>query len=296
MSKLNNNVYGVIGIEAINSNWNADFDGYPKTDGNGNYKGSPYALQYTMKKLWDNKGEIVLGIKTNNEKGNVSTLEDRYKSLFNKDKDIKRNLLKCKDVKNFGVCCTIKPNVVTMQGVVQIADGINKYKESIVNTETILSPYASGSGKSMATNGSRVTIGEAHYLYPFTISPNELKDEEYGVEDYEDFKSISLKSVSLYNSKTKVGCNNEFALFVKVKEENNYLISLGDLSRYIEIEKEDNTVIYNLTNLEKLLSEITDKIDNVEIYYRNKLNKIVGFEDNNLNVKQFNIITRKEIK
>ena len=75
---MKNNIYGILGVEAINSSWNNDFDGMPKTDGNGVIKGSPYALEYVIKRLWDSKGERVLGLKTKDEdKGNWMTLEGK---------------------------------------------------------------------------------------------------------------------------------------------------------------------------------------------------------------------------
>lgn len=307
MSKLNNNIYGILGIGAINSNWCADFDGNPKTDGNGNIKGSPYALQFCIKKSWNNKGEKVLGIKEVNEEGFVLTQPKKYESLFDQtidknttEKDILNNLLQCKDVINFG-CVFTGLGSINLQGVVQIADGMNAYCDTVVNTETILSPYASAEKKTMSTNGIKITTNEAHYLYPFTIMPSEYKKLEneqfkgYEKEDYEDFKKTSLNAVSLYNSKTKVGCTNEFGLFVKVKEEYNYILALGDLSEYVNVYRKDNQVIYDLTRLENLLNDCSEKIEDIEIYHKSKTNIIKGFENSILNVKKFNIITGKEL-
>ena len=311
---MKNKVYGIISLECINSNWNADFNKEPKMDGKGNYKGSPFALEYTIKKVWDNRGEKVLGLRSYSKEMTVNTLDERFKSLFENTKDVKElmdNLLKCKDVKNFGVVFAPKSKEdkkdknklpkanVSLQGVVQIADGLNKYQDTeLTSSEYILSPYASDSNKTMVTNGVRITVDEAHYLYPVTVSPNELQVEgiEYTEEDYEDFKQTALKAVSLYNSKSKVGCNNEFAIFVKIKEENNYIIALGDLTRYVKVYKDEDekTVVYDLVDLEELLNSVADKIEDIEIYYRNRLNKIIGFENTKLNLKKFNIITGKE--
>lgn len=297
---MKNNIYGVLGVEAINSNWNADFDGMPKEDGLGNIKGSPYSLQYCIKRLWELRGEKILGLKSVDEKtGKIFTLEGKFNSIstvnIKKEQSILQGLLECRDVKNFGVVYAVSKVNLGVQGVVQIQDGMNKFDGTIINSETILSPFVNSNKDTngMTTNGVRVTINEAHYLYPLTIMPSLLED--YTEEDYEDFKNTSLKAVTLYNSKSKSGCKNEFGLFVKVKEEYNYILALGDLSQYITIDKKDNKIIYDLTELSKLLNDCEEKIESIEIYYRSVRNDIEGLELGNVNLKKFDIITGKEL-
>ena len=87
---MNKRIYGVIGIASIMANWNADFTGYPKTTSNGETFGSDKALKYPMKKMWDNRGEKVLYIKSmklsESKKGEVQlvprALKERYEYLF----------------------------------------------------------------------------------------------------------------------------------------------------------------------------------------------------------------------
>ena len=90
---MNKRVYGVLGISSIMANWNADFTGYPKTTSNGDTFGSDKAFKYPMKKLWDNKGEKVLYIKSmklseNNKKKETTlvprALKERYEQIFDK--------------------------------------------------------------------------------------------------------------------------------------------------------------------------------------------------------------------
>ena len=302
---MKNNIYGILGVEAINSSWNNDFDGMPKTDGNGVIKGSPYALEYVIKRLWDSKGEKVLGLKTKDEnKGNWMTLEGKYNYLFEEIKkkttqqEVLENLMSCIDCKNFGVVFAKKDYNFGVRGVVQISDGINVWEDTNVTTETILSPYTNSNKdtSSMTTNGTRTLTDEAHYLYPFTITPNcydEFSNIEYSEEDYENFKETSLKAVTLYNSKTKAGCKNEFGLFIKVKEEYKYQLALGDLTQYVKVYKsEDNKVTYDLTGLNSLLNECKDKIETIELYYRRLKNEVIGLDLEE--VKRFDIITGKE--
>lgn len=299
--RMNNNVYGILGLEAINSNWCAGFDGMPKTDGGEYIKGSPYSLQYTMKRLWSAKGEKVLGLKGVDEKtGKILTLEGKFNNVTevkaDKEDEVLKGLLSCKDVKNFGVVFAVKKVNLGLQGVVQIQDGLNKFEDTQINIETILSPYVNSnkSDNSMTTNGTRITTNEAHYLYPFSVNPIEL--DEYTEEDYKDFKDVSLKSVTIYNSKAKAGCKNEFGLFVKVKQEYNYQLALGDLTQYVKVYKDENSkVIYDLSELNKLLLDCKDKIESIEIYYRSIKNKVIGIDNENLQVKSFDIITGKEL-
>ncbi|WP_252225242.1 MULTISPECIES: type I CRISPR-associated protein Cas7 [unclassified Clostridium] len=297
--KMNNNIYGVLGIEAVNSNWNADFDGMPKTDNGENIKGSPYAIQYCIKKLWQSKGEKVLGLKETDEKsGKIFTLEGKLNSIsetkIEKEKEVWENLLRCKDVRNFGVVFAVKKLNGGLCGVVQIQDGLNKFKDTQVKVETILSPYVNSNktDNNATTNGTRITTDEAHYVYPFSVNPNQL--DSYTEEDYQDFKDVSLKSVTLYNSKAKAGCKNEFGLFVRVKEECNYVLALGDLSEYILVYKEEDKIVYNLTKLNQLLEDCKDKIEDVEMYYNPYLLKVIGL-DATLDIVKFNIISGKEL-
>lgn len=48
-------VYGILGISSIMANWNAGFDGYPKTTSSGETYGSDKALKYPMKKCGRNR-------------------------------------------------------------------------------------------------------------------------------------------------------------------------------------------------------------------------------------------------
>ena len=81
-----NRVYGVIGIRALMSNWNADFTGRPKSTGNGDIFGSDKALKFPMKKMWEKGGEKVLYIKSlkQNKDGELAPnlLKERYALLF----------------------------------------------------------------------------------------------------------------------------------------------------------------------------------------------------------------------
>ena len=83
-------VYGILGISSIMANWNAGFDGYPKTTSSGETYGSDKALKYPMKKMWEEQGEKVVYIKSmrleQGKKGEIRliprSLKERYEFLF----------------------------------------------------------------------------------------------------------------------------------------------------------------------------------------------------------------------
>lgn len=301
--KLENNIYGVLGIEVINGNLNAGFDKYPKTDGNGILKASCVSLKYPIKLLMYKQNNTVLGMKSLDEKGKYKKQSSKYESMFGKfdEKTGISNLFSCKDVLNFGQVYADKS--IAIRGIVQLQDAINKYDNSNIIVEQLGAQYASGEGKGATTLGERYLVDEAHYFSSFDIISDTYDDfindktgfKGYTEEDYEYFKDSSLKAQTLYNSLSKKGCNNEFGLFVKAKSKENYNLALGDLSQYIKTYKNDEDIlIYDTTELEYLLNDCSGKIESVEIYYKTK-NILKGFENSNISVKKFNIITRKEI-
>ena len=309
-------VYGVIGISSIMANWNADFTGYPKTTSNGDTFGSDKALKYPMKKMWENKGEKVLYIKTmklSEAKDKVSvvprSLKERYEQLFSvedlkkcKDsKEVLKNLFSALDVKNFGATFAESGNNISITGAVQIGQGFNKYDETNPEEQQILSPFrdASKDGKNEeeaknSTLGTKIVSNEAHYFYPFVINPLAYKEfiemgvtEGYTEEDYLKFKEAALNSATSYATNAKSGCENEFALFVETKIDTY----LPDLSRYITFEKMDdkNKICINCSDL---INSLKDNIKSVEIYYNPYTTDI---ETKIEGAKIINIFTGKEV-
>ena len=65
------------------------------------------------------------------------------------------------------------------------------------------------------------------------------------------------------NTNSKAGCENEFTLFVKLKEDSyKYLPSL---TKYIKFEKSDK-IVYDLTELGEFLENFKEDIESIEIY------------------------------
>ncbi len=319
---MDKRVYGVIGIASKMSNWNADFTGYPKTTSEGETFGSDKALKYPMKKMWDNQNEKILYIKSmklSEKKGDVSlvprSLKERYEQIFEvenlKDcknsKDVLTNLFSALDIKNFGATFAEEGNNISITGAVQIGQGFNKYEGTNPEEQQILSPFRDASVKSdkkskkndeeakNSTLGTKIVSNEAHYFYPFLINPMAYKEfiemgvtDGYTEEDYNKFKEAALVSATSFATNSKVGCENEFGLFVETEKD----LYLPNLSDYIVFEKGEDKNIIEITCSE-LLNSLDEKINNIEIYYNPYTTDIKCNIDK---ANKFNIFTKVQIK
>ena len=271
-------VYGVIGIKAKMANWNADFTGRPKSTSNGDIFGSDKALKYPMKKMWEAEGKKVLFIKSwkENKNGIVpNQLGERYAMLFTpidkkktSTKEVMNNLFSCIDVKNFGATFAEEGQNISITGAVQFGQGFNKFEDTNVEVQDILSPFADSTkdDAKQSTLGTKITVDEAHYFYGFSINPKNYDEYKkilgedfkgYTQEDYEAFKKVALTSATAYSTNSKFGCENEFALFVECKDDACYL---PDLSEYIEFDSENRSV--DLSKVEELIGDKGD----IEVY------------------------------
>ncbi len=310
---MNKRVYGVIGIKSVMANWNADFEGNPKSISDGKVFGSDKALKYPMKKMWQNEGEKVLYIKSFKEdekdkKLRPRSLKERYEYIFGvedlkKQKEsntVLKNLFTAIDVKNFGATFAEEGNNIGITGAVQIAQGFNKYDDSQTEEQQILSPFRDGTkdNADQSTLGTKIVSNEAHYAYHFAINPDAYADfvemgvtEGYTEEDYEKFKEAALTSATSFNTNSKVGCENELAVFVET-DKNTYL---PDLSQYVYFKKADDESEKDTIELkfDKILNDVKDKIQSVEIYYNPYTTTIVADIEN---AKMMNIFTQDEVE
>lgn len=273
-------VYGVIGIKAKMANWNADFTGRPKSTSNGDIFGSDKALKYPMKKMWENEGKKVLFIKSwKDEKGSMipKKLSERYAQIFSEiDKkktttnEVLKNLFQAIDVKNFGATFAEEGQNISITGAVQFGQGFNKFDDTNIEIQDILSPFADSTkdDAKQSTLGTKITVDEAHYFYGFSINPKNYDEyktllgsefQGYTEADYAEFKKVALVSATAYSTNSKFGCENEFALFLTCKDEECYL---PDLSDYIKFDSQKREI--DLGDLEKL---IEGKFASVEVYF-----------------------------
>lgn len=305
---MNKRVYGVLGISSLMANWNADFSGFPKTTSDGDVFGSDKALKYPMKKMWDNEGKKVLYIKSMklsepSKKGEISlipkSLRERYEFLYGASdlKDVTvvlKNLMNCVDVKNFGATFAEAGSNISITGAVQIGQGFNKYEGTNAEEQQILSPFRNEEDDKNSTLGTKIVSNEAHYFYPFVINPMTYKElvelgvtEGYTEEDYQNFKRTVIVSATSFATNSKVGCENEFALFVETKVDTY----LPNLSEYIRFEKgtEKNVIKIECTGL---LEELREQIDCIEVYYNPYTTVLEGVS---ANIKLYDIRTQKEV-
>lgn len=308
---MDKRVYGVIGIKSVMANWNADFEGNPKSITDGSVFGSDKALKYPMKKMWQNEGEKVLYIKSFKEdekdkKLRPRSLKERYEYIFQVDdlknqknsNDVLKNLFQAIDVKNFGATFAEAGNNFSITGAVQIAQGFNKFDGIQTEEQQILSPFRDGTkdDADQSTLGTKIVSNEAHYVYHFAINPEAYNDyvemgvtEGYTEEDYARFKEAALHSATSFSTNSKVGCDNEFAVFIET-EKNAYL---PDLAQYVRFEKTDNEKDTIYLDFDKVVNDIKDKVKSVEVYYNPYQTNIVADIDG---AKMFNIFTEDEVK
>lgn len=309
---MDKRVYGIIGIKSIMGNWNADFTGYPKTTSDGSIFGSDKALKFPMKKMWENEGEKVLYIKSykldsikDSTKLRPRSLKERYEQIFKvedlkKEKNVEnilKNIFEAVDVKNFGATFAEEGNNLSITGAVQITQGFNKYDDSIAEEQPILSPFRNSKNaeNDNSTLGSKIVSNEAHYIYHFSINPlvyNEFKEmgvtNGYTEEDYLKFKNVALISATSFNTNSKVGCENELAVFVEV-DIDQYLPDLGNLVNFKKVENGKNIFEFKFA---ELLNSLKESIKSIEVYYNPYTTEI---EKTVEGAKYYNIFTRKEV-
>ena len=286
MSKpLNNRIYGLVGIGVRMGNWNADFTGSPKSNADGDIFGSDKSWKYSIKKLWKNEGQKVLYFKTlqttatkKEEDIALRDLEESYEAMFEQklaDNELETTLqlFQAVDVLNFGCTFATKKANIGITGAVQVGQAMNLYHDADIVTQDILSPFPSEKGKKQSSIGKKVTVDEAHYLYPFSVNPTNYKEytdilpgfDGYTEDAYEAFKDAALVSATALNTNSKAGCQNEFALFVTVKED--VPLYLPHLDQYVTFEKDENGEnYYHLSALQSLLATVEESIEKIEIY------------------------------
>ena len=188
------------------------------------------------------------------------------------------NLFSALDVMNFGATFAEKGQNISITGAVQIGQGFNKYNDSRIEVQDILSPFKNPKkeGADASSLGTKIMSDEAHYFYPFTLNPNNYNDyiglvdgfNGYTIYAYQKFKKAALVSATAFNTNSKFGCENEFSMFVECKDNKLYLPDLAQYVSFKKHEKEDEKDIIDLNKLVFLNEEkISEKIEKIEIYY-----------------------------
>ena len=292
MAEFKKRVYGCAIVKAINSNYNADFSGQPRTLPDGIVYATDKAFKYSIKKYLKDAYEKVdvFYMKTLNDNLNPRSLDERYENLFRakpKDKtkkDAAKNLLSCLDVKLFGATFASGSTSVSVHGPVQINHGVNIWKDNYIYTEQITSPFSNKASntdgdpdteKSMTTIGRQSRLEEGHYLHHFSINPGNLDDisEIVGDDvmlndaDIDKLKVGMRRGVTWYDSASKAGCENEMLVWVELKEGEKLVLPSFATLINLEEEKENGKCVYDFEALTNKLEEIKSSVESVEVYY-----------------------------
>jgi CRISPR-associated protein Csh2 len=180
------------------------------------------------------------------------------------------NLFNAIDVKNFGATFAEKKQNISITGAVQFGQGFNKFDDTNIEVQDILSPFADSTkdDAKQSTLGTKITVDEAHYFYGFSINPKNYDEyktllgsefQGYTEADYQEFKKVAKVSATAYSTNSKFGCENEFALFVECSDAQTYL---PDLSDYLKFDSQKRSV--DLSDVEKL---IEGRFYKVEVFY-----------------------------
>jgi CRISPR-associated protein Csh2 len=305
---MNKRVFGIVGLNSVFANWNADFDKYPKRV-NGKLYASDKALKYVIRRFFEDRGYNVFYRKEAYQKksGKDSKKEDKglvavqtYTERFDSElKKINPNiteidavtalefLLGFKDIKMFGTVATLKQKESTVlkkdftlgiRGIIQFTHGFNLNENTQIIREQITSQFASNVGQ-MTTIGDMVMVDDADYFYSFSLVEENNKDLEKLVQnriilelsddEYSLFKEACLCAVDNYDSAIKAGCSNSFACFVETDRE----VCMPQLHEFIKLESEYEKTL-NLDELINYLQNRKDEIIKTEIYYRPSILKL----------------------
>lgn len=296
MAEFKKRVYGCAIVKAINSNYNADFSGQPRTLPDGIVYATDKAFKYSIKRYLKDAYENIdiFYMKTLNDNMNPRSLNERYECLFRAKpndeakKDVVKNLLSCLDVKLFGATFASGNTSVSVHGPVQINHGINIWKDNYIYSEQITSPFrneasnkASNTGKDPDTERGMTTIGrqsrleEGHYLHHFSVNPGNLDDISNivgeGVKlsdaDIDKLKVGMRRGVTWYDSASKAGCENEMLVWVELKEGSKLVLPSFATLINLEEEKENGKCVYDFEALTNKLEDIKSSVESVEVYY-----------------------------
>ena len=249
-----------------------------------------YAIKYYIKNKY--KDKIIFNFKELNDLGNPLNIKEKYIKEFigfkkiGKEIDkisIKNNLLDCIDIRLFGsTFCAKGETSVSIFGAVQIQYARNIWKENIINSIQIMSPFRNEDNAEQSTLGNKSTLQEGHYSHHFSINP---ENTEYSLcnNDITILKEAMRKGVTYYDSSSKAGCENELLIWVQLKEDSKLV--LPNFTPFISCDKKDGKMEYDLNKLKIELDNYPDDIKSIEIYYNNQLTAIMNPPKNYTDIK-----------
>jgi CRISPR-associated protein Csh2 len=305
MTTFKNRVFGAAIVKAVNSNYNADFSGQPRTLPNGTVYATDKAFKYTIKNYLKEvySGEKVFYFKRLNQDFNPLTLDDAYATVFPQNKESKeksvvaKDILSCIDIRLFGATFakkgkTKESNVaISIHGPVQINHGVNVWVENNIFSEQITAPFSSPgeTDKEMTTIGRQSKLEEGHYLHHFSVNPKNLDEvvklagegaDYLSIEDINKLKEAMRRGATYYDSASKAGTENEFVIWVQLNEESKLVLPNFSQLILMKEEKENGRVVLDLSRLKAILTKHLSEIGLVEIYRNDASLKIENMPEN----------------
>ncbi len=293
MTDFKNRVFGCAIVKALNSNYNADFSGQPRTLPDGTVYATDKAYKYTIKNFFKSvyPENSIFYFKSLNENLNPISLDETYKKHFGefpKDKKtmkqkVAANLLTCIDIRFFGATFAGKTNI-SIHGPLQINHGINIWHENNIFSEQITSPFSNKSNdpeaeKGMTTIGRQSKLQEGHYLHHFSINPGNLTqvtelvgDEAKGISinDIVKLKVAMSQGATFYDSASKAGTDNELLFWVQLNEGSKLILpAFTDLIK-ANPEKQNGKTIFDFEKITELLYGHETEIESVELFINNQ--------------------------
>lgn len=304
MTEFKNRVFGCAVVKAVNSNYNADFSGQPRTLPNGKVYATDKAFKYTVKNyLRDvyNK-ETIFYFKSLNESMNPISLDETYIKYFKAyptdakkvKPEVIKNLLTCIDVRLFGATFAGKNCNTSVHGPVQVNHGVNIWKENNIYSEQITSPFSNKSSdpdaeKGMTTLGRQAKLEEGHYLHHFSVNPQNLCEtanlagegsQKLSTDDIEKLKEAMRRGATWYDSASKAGCENELLVWVQLKVTSKLVLPNFTNLIVLKDEKEDGKSVYDFSKLTEMLANVGGEIELVEVYYNRQNCKLENLPAN----------------
>lgn len=287
----NKRIFGAAIVKAINSNYNADFSGQPRTLPDGTVYATDKAFKYAVKNYLKDvyTDERIFYFKRFNEEFVPFSLDDAYANMFPDNKDTKdkkvvaKDILSCLDIRLFGATFAKKGKsnniAISVHGPVQINHGINIWKENNIFSEQIMSPYRNPDEKSeekqATTLGRQSKLQEGHYLHHFSVNPQNLQEvaklagedaQNITTTDISKLKEAMSRGVTWYDSASKAGSENEALIWIELTEGSKLV--LPNLTQLVEMkeEKEKGKVVLDCEMLKTKIGGFNNEIDSVEIW------------------------------
>lgn len=253
-----NRSYILMSVISKNGSWNSDFDHKPKR-----YKDTFFAsdrvLKHSVRHVFEAMGEPVF-IKRWTKYGipDAKKKTEGKKLVVKNDKEVKEEILNTfgksiqeafwefTDIRQFGMLY----DSLGVHGVVQISQGIDKYKHgreyeddltSRMNFEK-KSSTANGESETTTAMNPRNFLSEAHFLYDVTINPSniaffkdieELKENIYSEEDYEKLIFGLINGPRSVKSTQKLNCFTGFLVQIDLVDDSKLL--LADLQSKVNV-------------------------------------------------------------